>query len=978
MRRARLLVAALVLARAAVPAPARAAELRAEQITAETAPDLLIGGPDAIGGVGDWYLANDRIEVVVDDPGRRHAKLNHGGTLVDAGLRDRRGEDQLARLFPLVNLSQRIFLNYDTIAAEVDDDGGWARLVVSSTRGLDSAPRGGALARRLDPLVPAPEALAGVFAETEYAVLPGEPFVHVTTTLRNEGDAPAPVFAYGDVWMRGGRSARSWVGNVLAPERSRGFRHRSFDRADILGAGDAMAAFTHVVVPGLRHYPPIAYAVFAPERAAQGQVLFGVTGEHVTFLNAFVHDPGWEELTLPRLLAATRESLAPGETWTFRRRFLVAGHNDVAAATDAIFAAAGVADGRAGAAGRVAPADVPTVLEFDLAETGAPVTEVETRTSGPRAGRYRAALPPGRYAVTARAPHRPPRRFEVRIDEGAFREVAVLRHASTGALRFGPGFADGGPGRVIVEGLGETPDPVFGPELLDFRIDGAPGRSGTETRELYFTGGPRDPGEVEIAPGRYRLTAVRGLEYDLAQQEVLVRAGRETPVAPFALERAVDLDGFVRADFHVHAEASDDSSMTVDTRLATYLAEGVEVIATTDHDHLGFYEPALDALDARGRIRVIQGVEVTSSAPSHVAPWTIGHHNAWPIPYRPLLHRKGAPASQARSVGDLYGSLRRDYGVRVVQLNHPRDAPASGVDEEAFLSHLGTEGRPLDVTRPLTEPPNDALLRPAADGTRAIDFDAMEVMNGRSHDEFLVVREDWYGLLRQGFVRTGTANADSHGPGQLAGYPRNYVQVSAATAADPAAFDAAVRDGRLFGTNGPLFPVFSANGGRMGDRVSAPGGRVRVEFAVAAAPWVPVEEVRLLVNGRVARRYRDLPDGTSLRLSRREELALPRDAFLTLEAGAPLAAEREAWLAAHDGPYATRVAPGFVPAAFTNPIFVDVDGDGAIAVQVPPPHREPGGGPALAAVAAGALLVGLLAGRRRRRAPGQSPPDERA
>ena len=79
------------------------------------------------------------------------------------------------------------------------------------------------------------EEIAGVHAETEYLVRPGEPFVHVTTRLRNEADQPARVFSYGEVWMRGGRSMRSFVGDTLSPERSSGFHHRNFDRKNIIG-----------------------------------------------------------------------------------------------------------------------------------------------------------------------------------------------------------------------------------------------------------------------------------------------------------------------------------------------------------------------------------------------------------------------------------------------------------------------------------------------------------------------------------------------------------------------------------------------------------------------------------------------------------------------------------------------------------------------------------------------------------------------
>jgi hypothetical protein len=152
-----LLAATLAVASSApAAAPGRASrpeELRAERISEANAESLLIGGPDAIGGVGDWYLANDRVEIVVDDPSRRFGKLDHGGRIVDVGLRDRAGEDQFAELFPVVNLDQRVLVGYDAIRAEVDPAGRFARLVVTSP-GLAGVPRGSALARRFDPLVP--------------------------------------------------------------------------------------------------------------------------------------------------------------------------------------------------------------------------------------------------------------------------------------------------------------------------------------------------------------------------------------------------------------------------------------------------------------------------------------------------------------------------------------------------------------------------------------------------------------------------------------------------------------------------------------------------------------------------------------------------------------------------------------------------------------------------------------------------------
>ena len=123
-------LAGLALALAARERGARARSWSRSRSRAATAAQRSIGGPDAIGGVGDWWLANDVVEVVIDDVAREFGISTHGGTIVDFGLRDRTGEDQFARLSPLVNLSQRVVVGYDAIRAEVDPQGGFARIAV--------------------------------------------------------------------------------------------------------------------------------------------------------------------------------------------------------------------------------------------------------------------------------------------------------------------------------------------------------------------------------------------------------------------------------------------------------------------------------------------------------------------------------------------------------------------------------------------------------------------------------------------------------------------------------------------------------------------------------------------------------------------------------------------------------------------------------------------------------------------------------
>ena len=49
----------------------------------------------------------------------------------------------------------------------------------------------------------------------------------------------------------------------------------------------------------------------------------------------------------------------------------------------------------------------------------------------------------------------------------------------------------------------------------------------------------------------------------------------------------------------------------------------------------------------------------------------------------------------------------------------------------------------------------------------------IELLNGPSLLRYRRVRDDWFALLRQGIVRTATANSDSHRAGEIAAAPRN-------------------------------------------------------------------------------------------------------------------------------------------------------------------------------------------------------------
>ncbi len=243
----------------------------------------------------------------------------------------------------------------------------------------------------------------------------------------------------------------------------------------------------------------------------------------------------------------------------------------------------------------------------------------------------------------------------------------------------------------------------------------------------------------------------------------------------------------------------------------------------------------------------------------------IGHYNFWPLAWDPALPRNGAPDDERLEPGALFDRIDPlfvGHGVR--QLNHPFEATVFGRDQ-GYLTAIGWGPRD-DV--PLV--PNDTSAgqlprRPGGPGGAAnLDHDVQEVLNGTSLRQSQWYRAGWFGFLRQGIVRGGTANSDSHSLAtDVLGYPRNLVFGGHTVASvDAERFDADVRRGHIVGTNGPV--VLAAVEGEDGDArgPSVDPFRPSVDAALAievrAAPWIPVEEIRIVLDGAVVRVIDDL------------------------------------------------------------------------------------------------------------------------
>lgn len=868
---------ALLLALLIAAAPARgsrADDLFAERLDATNVLQRRVNGPDAVGGIGDFALGDGVVCALVSDPGHENELAARGGVLMDLG-RCARADDQFLAVEPMANLSLRKMIPIESVTPERDATS--ARIITRGERD-------------------------GIALETIYAVRAAEPgHLFMTTRIERRAEGES-FFALGLAFANVG-ALRPFLVSTQPGGATPGFTGAAFiGRGVRAAAAAAVPTDTAVLVGEDALLPGVSYAVrlraarLERESGARDSLPAFMLADDLATIFAVFARPFWwggeTSLGIAQLLQSRLMDLATGDALVVELDLAVGERADVASALES------VVDGeRALLRGKVD--DAGARLHLDRAD-GTPATELRPNADGTFAAR----VAPGDYrlrvvAAGGRETSRTVSLSSAGVDLGL---VAVEPPAR---IRLPRGHAM----RLVFLGQNGTQDPRFGDDLLGYRVAGMDDVKRTAAvRELALSGTSSDPESVVVGPGRYRVLATRGPEYDVTDTRIEARAGQTVALDITPPPRVLETPGWISADFHVHAAPSPDSALPAAARVASYVAEGAEVLISTEHDMIADYAPLVAELGLASDIATIVGVEVTSEVRTPIAPHTTGHANAFPVTRDPLAYRGGAVRNEGRRWREILGDLRAQGGERVVQLNHPR---SKTLNPRSYFTHLASVGEPYDPAKPLTDAPNRVLLeQDPATGFRDIDFDAIELLNGERMESYTAVRTDWFSLLRQGVVLAGTANSDSHRLGTIVAAPRNYVPVQsdAIDTFDAAAFVHAVRDGRSFGTTGPLLDV-QLGDARAGDHFVGTSGDLVVR--VRAAPWIPVSTLRVFVNGETAAE-------TAIRAEQPATIPLrfDHDAFVSVEVeGAP-------------GEIYRAVLPDFRPFAFSNPVYVDADGDG--------------------------------------------------
>lgn len=451
------------------------------------------------------------------------------------------------------------------------------------------------------------------------------------------------------------------------------------------------------------------------------------------------------------------------------------------------------------------------------------------------------------------------------------------------------------PAKLTLIGVEGTPDPAFSNNDLGRQEAGAV----LAYNRIFSISGE---GSIAVPQGTYDIYISRGIEWDL-QVSRRLRLGPTGASLSADLRHVIDTRGWLSADFHVHAACSYDSQVPMLHRVHEFAADGVELLVATDHNTVCDYAPLIAELGLGEVLSGGSGDEVTTTA------W--GHFGALPIPQD--RHRAGLGASllYERDPIDLFAELRTRYPQALIDIHHAR------ADSEIGYFSIGK----LDALADRAERPGFSF-----------DFDALEVLNGYMDPTLTQVDTlltDWFGLINHGHLVTATGNSDTHHlTYNLGGYPRNFVRVAddRPTQVTLPAVARELKAGHSFFTSGPFVRV-SVGGAGPGDLVGARGGQIEADIAVDAAPWIAASRVIVYLNGREHRRY-PIPDSQAANRSREHlRLSLPRDSYLVVRVDG-------------DRPLSPVVGDPrrFVvrPLAITNPVYIDVDGNGRF--DPPYPH----------------------------------------
>jgi len=455
------------------------------------------------------------------------------------------------------------------------------------------------------------------------------------------------------------------------------------------------------------------------------------------------------------------------------------------------------------------------------------------------------------------------------------------------------------PCKVTFYGMEGTKNPNFGPESA----------SGSILNCVYSVAGKfRRP----IDPGKYEVVISYGPEFDTVVQSIEVVRGKATPITA-TLKRTVQTPGWVSAELHSHATPSGDNTATQRGRVENLLCEHLEFAPCTEHNRIDSYTPHLKHFGVEHLMATCTGMELTGS------PLPVNHQNAFPLHHHPHTQDGGGPTTDADPVVQIERLAMWDNGSeKVVQGNHPNirqqfgDRDNDGKTDDGFRKMFGY----MDVIE--IHPP--AAIFDVFDQPEAIGKNRM------AH---------WIQLLNQGIRVPGVVNTDAHYNHHGSGWLRNWFESSTD---DPAEISIdemihAAEHGHIIMSTGPFMTVdvVTQNSGKPiqgvpGDDLVSDSGTCQVSIHIQCPNWLDVNRVQIFLNGRSTEK---------LNFTRRDHPSMFSNDVTKFKQTIPVDIKEDTHIIVATigedlklGKVMGERYGKLAPCAVSNPVWVDVDGNG--------------------------------------------------
>jgi hypothetical protein len=383
-----------------------------------------------------------------------------------------------------------------------------------------------------------------------------------------------------------------------------------------------------------------------------------------------------------------------------------------------------------------------------------------------------------------------------------------------------------------------------------------------------------DGAQIDLPPGRYRLEARKGYEYEIVRQEVDITSAADQTIA-IRLRKFADFEsrGWFPGDTHIHFP--DPSGVRYEME-----CEGLRVASILLYK-FGFKDPVrpgegnyVNAAYFTGKLSPVSdsthfvqvGEEFRHSRLAHLVLQNLSSI-VWPVSTGGLRANRGGGENGAggydwplmlHACDDAHaqGALVTWAHWPYPSLEAPLDIALGRIDSVDLL----TTGNPFEHHPILVE---DYQMH----GPRAYSIGPIDV---------------YYHYLNCGFHLAASSGSDKMALNPPMGSARTYVRT-----AGPLTYKSwieGIRAGHTFASDYPLLE-FTVNGKQPGDTVSLAPGKARLRVKARAVSLEPYEALEVIYNGKVLRSVK--PAGDHFQATLEDTLEVDRGGWIALRAHGP-------------------------------------------------------------------------------------------